>query len=43
MSWPPQNSDLAYKVLKTMRKVNPECILIYIGEKKVAAPQMIVF
>lgn len=34
MSWPPQNSDLAYKVLQTMRKVNPECILIYIGEKK---------
>ncbi len=34
MSWPPQHSNLAYKVLQTMRNVNPDCILIYIGEGK---------
>lgn len=34
MSWPPQHSDLAYRVLQTMRVVNSDCVLIYIGEKK---------
>lgn len=31
MSWPYMD-DVAYRVLKTMRKVNPKCLMIYIGE-----------
>lgn len=34
MSWPPMNEDLAAQVLETMRMVNPECRMIYVGEGK---------
>lgn len=32
MSWPPYNEPIAYEVLKTMREVNPNLKLIFIGE-----------
>lgn len=32
MSWPPQYDDIAYNVLLTMRKINPKCKMIYVGE-----------
>lgn len=34
MSWPPQNEDFALNALLAMRKVNPNCRMIYIGEGK---------
>lgn len=34
MSWPPQNEEFALEALLTMRKVNPSCRMIYIGERK---------
>lgn len=34
MSWPPQNELFAYDALLEMRKVNPACRMIYIGEKR---------
>lgn len=33
MSWPYMD-DVAYKVLKAMRKVNKNCLMIYIGEEE---------
>jgi hypothetical protein len=32
-SWPPYESGDVYRALLTMREVNPECKLIYIGEE----------
>lgn len=32
MSWPPQNDDVAYDALVTMRGVNKNCKMIYVGE-----------
>lgn len=32
MSWPPYESIDAYNVLMTMRKVNSDCLMLYIGE-----------
>lgn len=34
MSWPPQHENFALDALLTMRKVNPACRMIYIGERK---------
>lgn len=34
MSWPPQNESYALDALLAMRRVNSECRMIYIGEKK---------
>lgn len=34
MSWPPMNEDFAAQALETMRMVNPECRMIYVGEEK---------
>ncbi len=34
MSWPPYSNEIAIKVLQKMRMVNPDCIMIYIGEEK---------
>lgn len=34
MSWPPFHNDIAVKTLQKMREVNPNCIMIYIGEEK---------
>lgn len=34
MSWPPYDGEIAVKVLKKMRDINPSCIMIYIGEGK---------
>jgi len=34
MSWPPYNDEIAIKVLRKMREVNPSCIMIYIGEEE---------
>lgn len=34
MFWPSYNDEIAVKVLKKMREVNPSCIMIYIGEEK---------
>ncbi len=34
MSWPPQHEPYAFEALQTMREVNPECRMIYIGEEK---------
>ena len=34
MSWPPYDDEIAVKVLKKMRDINPSCIMIYIGEGK---------
>lgn len=34
MSWPPMNEDFAAQALETMRIVNPECRMIYVGEGK---------
>jgi len=34
MSWPPYSNDIAIKVLKKMRMVNPDCMMVYIGEGK---------
>jgi hypothetical protein len=31
-SWPPYDEDSAYKVLTLMREVNPQLMMIYIGE-----------
>ena len=31
-SWPPYNEDTATKCLLEMRKVNPNCVMLYIGE-----------
>jgi len=31
-SWPPYEDQIAYRVLIEMRKVNPDCKMIYIGE-----------
>lgn len=33
LSWPPYNNKLDLSILKAMRKVNPNCILIIIGEE----------
>lgn len=33
MSWPPYQEDIAYQILKTLHEVNPNAILIYIGER----------
>lgn len=32
MSWPPQHEPFALQALQAMRKVNPQCRMIYIGE-----------
>lgn len=32
MSWPPYNNPIANQVLLTMREVNPDTIMLYIGE-----------
>lgn len=34
MSWPPYNDEIAVRVLRKMRQVNPSCLMIYIGEEK---------
>ena len=34
MSWPPMNEDFAAQALETMRIVNKECRMIYVGEGK---------
>ncbi|HHU71144.1 MAG TPA: hypothetical protein GXZ21_03805 [Clostridiales bacterium] len=34
MSWPPYDDEIAVKVLRRMRDINPSCIMIYIGEGK---------
>ncbi|MCR5604764.1 MAG: hypothetical protein K6G27_13835 [Lachnospiraceae bacterium] len=34
MSWPPQHDEIAHNVLLTMRGINPNCKMIYIGEWK---------
>lgn len=34
MSWPPYNEDVAYRTIMEMRKVNPNCEMIYIGERE---------
>ena len=34
MSWPPYDDEIAVKVLKRMRDINPSCIMIYIGGGK---------
>ncbi len=34
MSWPPYNEEIAVRVLRKMRQINPSCLMIYIGEEK---------
>lgn len=34
MSWPPMNEDFAAQALETMRSINPNCRMIYVGEEK---------
>ena len=34
MSWPPYADEIAVKVLRKMRKVNPSCVMVYIGEQE---------
>lgn len=34
MSWPPQNEPSAFEALVTMRAVNPNCRMVYVGEEQ---------
>lgn len=34
MAWPPYQEDIAERVLTAMRETNPDCMMIYIGEKQ---------